>query len=288
MATPAGDQPMSIGAHLGELRKLIIVPAIVFGLCFIAAFICLDWLTMLYAWPLGRALQLVNQWSPADAARVGMPGDVDPWNMEHMRVFTVLGIEETAWNAVHICFVAATVVTIPVLLRGIWRFVAVGLTERERALGFLLLPMGVIFFYAGVVFGFTVGVPYIMAYFINFTVTNPTVLNFGVRLTEYQSTFMTYTIVAGLLLDIPWLIMVLARTGLVSVAAMSGYRKIALLITAILAAIIAPPGAVEMVTLMVPIYGLFEIGLLFGRLVEWDARRLAAKQARIEDDVGTD
>jgi sec-independent protein translocase protein TatC len=279
------DRPMPLGAHLGELRRLLLWPAVGFGLCFIVAFTVLPYLKVLYAWPLGRALQLVAQWSPEAAARTGMPMAVDPWRMDGLRVFAVYGIEETAFNAVHICLMAASVVAVPLFLWGLWRFVAVGLNDRERALGFLVLPMGVVFFYTGVVLGYTMGVPYLMAFFIDWTVTDPTVATFSVRLSEYQATFATYVVVCGLLLDLPWLIMVLARTGIVPAATMARYRKPALLITAVVAAIVAPPDVFSMLVLMVPIYGLFEFGIVCGRLLEWEARRAAA---RAENDVGTD
>jgi sec-independent protein translocase protein TatC len=199
-----------------------------------------------------------------------------------MRQLDVLSIAESVWNSVHLATMAALVLTLPIFLYQLWRFIAVGLHDNERALGFLLLPMGVIFFYCGGLFGYLVGIPYAIAWFIAWSAADPIVHEIRFRMTDYQSTFFNWTLIFGGLLDIPWVIMVLVRVRVVTVGFLARQRRFAILGAVVLAGALAPD-AMSMAIVAPPIYALFEIGLLFAWLIDWELRRKARAVANRED-----
>ena len=276
------DVPMPLGDHLDELRRMIWTPLITFGVLFVAAFSLLHWLRMIYVWPLARGIQIAAGWDPAAVERCGLPPSIDPWHPAGLRLLDVLSIGESVWNSVHLATMAALTLTLPIFLYQLWRFVAVGLHDNERSLGFLLLPMGVIFFYCGGIFGYLVGIPYAIAWFVSWSAADPIVHEIRFRMSDYQATFFNWTLIFGGLLDIPWAIMVLVRVRIVTVAFLSRQRRFAVFGAVVLAGALAPD-AMSMAIVAPPLYALFEIGLLFAWLIDWDARRKARAVAKREN-----
>ncbi len=262
---------MTLGDHLGELRRILIVPIAVWGVLFVVFFHYQATLKVWYVWPLQRALMRFPQ---EDLAKIGWTEPIDS-----PRLLTVMDLSESAWNSVHLVMVAATLVAVPVFLWGLWRFVSVGLRDSERRLGVVLLPMGVFFFLAGAVLGYLWGIPIFMAWFIDWTVHDPITRNLEFRMSDYQSTFFSWTVMAGLIMLIPWFVMVLIRTGLVRAETLARYRRLVFMLVTIIAALVAPPDPLPMLAMMGPLYALFELGMILGRLVLWEHNRIKAREA---------
>ena len=257
MLRPPIDIPMGLGDHLDELRRRIIWPVIVVAVIFMVAFGFQAHLKELMLWPLQRAIAIVG---PEEAKLVGLPIDGS------MRMLSVFSLAESATTAAQISFYLALALAAPLVLWQLWHFVAVGLTRQERNLAFLFVPAGVIMFYLGTVAGYFFGMPYFYAFLIDYTAGDTTAI-IQLRQSEYVETFFMWTVASGLIMDIPWLIIVLVRTGLVTPTQLSKARKVVLLINAIAAAMITPGSdALSLLALFVPMHLLFEIGLLTSRL----------------------
>ena len=153
------------------------------------------------------------------------------------------------------------------VLYHVWRFVAVGLKNRERRLGFLFIPAGVLFFYIGLVGGYFLGLPYFYAFLIEFMARDITAV-YQLRQSEYVDTFTLWTLACGLIMDIPWLVVVLVRVGMLTPAKIAAHRKLIVVGNLVLAAIITPTADLaSLAALFVPMQVLFEIGLLASRFV---------------------
>jgi sec-independent protein translocase protein TatC len=264
MALLKPDIPVPLGDHLDELRRRLIWPAVVWGAVFVVAFAFQRQLKELFIMPLIRAVDIVT---PEVAARAGV---VLP-SGEPLRVLKSLTLGESMGVSMSLAMWAAFAVVIPLLVWQFYAFVALGLNTRERRLAFLLVPAAVLLFYAGTAFGYYVGMPYIYAWFIEWTADDPISI-FDLRLASYRDDFFLYTLVFGALFMIPWAIVTVCRVGFATPEQLARWRKIAFMASVLIAALIGPGDPFIMLVLMVPTYALFEIGLLVARFVRPPAR----------------
>jgi Tat protein translocase TatC len=255
MLRPPVDIPMGLGSHLDELRRRLIWPVITVAVLFATGFAFQAELKLIMIWPLQRAIALV----PESAKAVGLPIDGNP------RILQTLSLQESASSAAQISFYLALAVAAPVVLWQLWKFVAVGLTRREQRLAFLFVPVGVVTFYLGTLVGYRFGMPYFYAFLIDFTAGDPTA-TIQLRQSEYVETFFLWTVAFGCIMLIPWLIVVVVRTGMLTPQQIAKGRKIAILVNAMAAAIITPGSDLaSLLALFVPMQVLFEGGLLISR-----------------------
>ena len=252
------DIPMGLGDHLDELRRRIIWPVIVVAVIFVAGFAFQSQLKEVLIWPLLRAIQIVG---PEEAKLVGLPTDGSS------RMLYTFSLAESASTAAQISFYLALALAAPVVLWQLWSFVAVGLTRRERNLAFLFVPLGVILFYIGTLVGYFFGMPYFYAFLIDFTAGDSTAI-IQLRQSEYIETFFMWTLAFGLIMDIPWLIIVIVRTGLMTPQQIAKARKVVVIINVIASAMITPGSdALSLLALFIPMQVLFEGGLFISRFL---------------------
>jgi len=266
------DMPMSLGDHLEELRRRMIVPLIALAVCFIASFAYNKELKVIYLQPLVHSIEIIG---PEKAAllHLSLPKDGSEG-----RLLISLDISESAMVSMMVSFYAAFAVTIPVLVYQVWRFVAVGLMPKERQLAFLFVPAGIIFFYAGAVLGYFWGLPYYFAWMLEWTAADPTTIQL-VRQATYLDSFTMMTVCFGLVMDIPWLVMVLVRIGIVTPQQLGRWRKFVVMVNTMIASVITPPDGYSMMAMLIPLQLLFEGGLLASRLMMWLNRRADARAA---------
>ena len=266
------DVPMSLGDHLDELRRRLIWPLIILGIGFFTAFIYEAVLQQIFAQPMAWATTLY----PAQAKTVGLPNDGT------LPKFMIHGVMDGPMSSMLVSFYTAFFVAFPVLVYQLWQFIGVGLVPRERRLAFLFVPAGIMFFYAGTVFGYFIGLPYYYGFMIKWTANNPIAL-FNLQLTGYHHGFVFMTMVFGLIMDIPWLIMVLVRVGFVSVKQLITHWKAAIMVNTGIAAVVAPPDAISMIAMMIPLIGLYIIGVGLAHVMMWHHRRMTAKEEAAEN-----
>lgn len=271
MAHDFVDVPMSLGDHLHELRSRLIMPLICLAALFFGAFAFENRLQVLFAQPLVWAIGI----NPDHAKAVGLPIDGS------LPRLAIHGIWEAPLASMKVSFYTAFFLAFPVLVYQLWMFIGVGLVHRERRLAFLFVPAGIMFFYAGTLVGYFIGLPYFYSFMIKWAAHNP-LAEFQLQLQSYHQDFIRMTMVFGLVADIPWLVMVLVRTGFVSVAQLLKNWKIAIFGCTAVAAVIAPPDAFSMVVVMIPLYGLFFLGVGLSALMMRHHRRLEEKEAAAE------
>ncbi len=261
---PLEDLPMSLGDHLHELRRRLIIPLISIGILFLAAFAIEKQLKLLVAQPMSWAIDIF----PEMSEQVGLKKPVK---------FGALDVLESALVSMSVSFYAAIFVAFPILVYQLWMFVGVGLLPKERRLAFLFIPAGIMFFYAGTIIGYFYGLPYYYAWMIKWTANDPTAV-FMLTLKTYHKNFVLMTIIFGVIADIPWLVMVLVRVGLVTVDQLAKHRKVAIMVNTVIAAFITPPDGISMLIMMLPLFLLFELGLIFSRVMMWHHGRMESKE----------
>jgi sec-independent protein translocase protein TatC len=156
------------------------------------------------------------------------------------------------------------VLAMPLIVYQLFRFLAPGLTGKERRWLLLSLPMITLFFLAGVVFCYTLVLPSALNFLLNFGSHD---IEQNQRLSSFIGFVTNFMLAVGITFELPPVMFLLAKLGVVSAKRMSGARRFVIVIAFIVAAVITPtPDPVNQTIVALPIYLLYELGLLFARL----------------------
>ena len=152
----------------------------------------------------------------------------------------------------------------PVIFYQVLGFVLPALTRREKRLLFAFMPLVVIFFCIGVAFGYFVTLRFALTYLIDFNIGG--VLRPMIRVGDYLGFVTTILFWMGVSFETPIVIFFLAKTRIVNVRRLSAYRKYAILVAFVLAAVITPtPDPLNQSLVAIPLWILYEIGILLSR-----------------------
>ena len=173
---------------------------------------------------------------------------------------------------------AGFVIAFPYILNEMWKFVSPGLkaNERSSAKGFILIAS--LLFFIGVLFGYYVVTPLSINFLGTYQVSGEVYNDFD--LSSYISLVRASVIASGLIFELPILIFILTKVGVVSPEILKKYRKISLVIVLILSAIITPPDIASQVIVSVPIIVLYEISIYISKAVIRKQKRLFKKQTK--------
>ena len=178
------------------------------------------------------------------------------------------GLTEAFFTYIKVAFFAGIFVTFPFLLAQVWMFIAPGLYKAEkRAFLPFLIATPILFFTGGAVVYYAV-MPMAWPFFLSFqTGAQETTLpiQLEARVSEYLDLIMTLIFAFGLCFQLPVLLTLMGRAGLISADWLASKRKYALIITFIVAAFLTPPDVISQITLAVPILGLYELSILLIR-----------------------
>jgi sec-independent protein translocase protein TatC len=160
----------------------------------------------------------------------------------------------------------------PVIVYQLLAFIVPGLTDSERRVLFTALPFVTFFFLAGLAFGWFVTVPTAIKFLIGFS--GSALIQAQPTLSDFLSTITTLLLVNGVVFELPVIIYVLAFLGVVTTAQLGKYRRFALVAVVIAAALITPTGdPINLLLLAVPMYLLYEVGVILSRFVPKRAAR---------------
>lgn len=159
--------------------------------------------------------------------------------------------------------VVAVFVSVPVILYQFWAFVAPGLYRNERRLILPLLVASTFLFYLGVAFAYFVVFPLIFKFL---TAAAPAGVTMMTDIAKYLDFVLTLFFAFGLSFEVPIVTIVLVWLGVTTPAALADKRPYVIVAAFIVGMLLTPPDAISQTLLAVPIWMLFEIGLLFSRL----------------------
>ena len=173
---------------------------------------------------------------------------------------------------------AGFIIAFPYILHEMWKFISPGLRVKERssAKGFIFIAS--LLFFVGVLFGYYVVTPLSINFLGTYQVSGEVHNDFD--LSSYISLVRASVIASGLIFELPILIYILTKVGIVSPEILKKYRKISLVIVLILSAIITPPDIASQVIVSVPIIVLYEISIYISKAVIRKQKRLFKKQTK--------
>ena len=186
--------------------------------------------------------------------------------MKHMpKNSTMIAIDVASpfFTPFKLALVVAIFISIPVILYQFWAFVAPGLYKRERRMILPLLVASTLLFYLGVAFAYFVVFPLIFGFL---TAAAPEGVAVMTDITKYLDFVLTLFIAIGICFEVPIFTIVLVWTGLVTPADLAEKRPYVIVAAFIIGMLLTPPDAISQTLLAVPMWMLFELGLLCSRL----------------------
>ena len=268
---------MTLREHLDELRSRMWKGTAAVLVCFVACYAVYEEIANALWQPHYRAVEMLNQDLLEEVlldveagereAGEWLVVDMDPPELLPHRSYqpNLQGTNpsESFVFALMTCLYVAIFVGSPILLWQIWGFVAAGLYDHERRAVTRYFPLSVGLFIGGVLFGYFVMMPYAM-YFLGSVFDLVQVEN-NYKVSEYASLLFSLCLALGIVFQLPVVILIFARLGLIEPQDLSRYRGHFAVLAFIIAALLTPPDPVTQSLMAFPMIGLYEFGILLAR-----------------------
>lgn len=207
----------------------------------------------------------------------------------------LIKLQEGFFVAISISLLGGLVLSFPYIAFQMWRFVAPGLYKNEQGAFLPFLIASPFMFFLGASFAFYVVTPLAFDFFLGFqqagTVMSDEVENatagiaFQGSAQEYLSLTIKFIVAFGLCFQLPVLLTLLGKAGLVSAQGLGSVRKYAVVAILVLAALVTPPDVITQVILFTVVYGLYEVSIfLVGRIEKKREAKLRAEGLWVEDE----
>ncbi|MEM9795727.1 MAG: twin-arginine translocase subunit TatC [Pseudomonadota bacterium] len=207
----------------------------------------------------------------------------------------LIRLQEGFFVAVSISMLGGLVLGFPIISHQLWRFVAPGLYKSEQNAFLPFLIASPVMFFLGASFAYYVVTPLAFDFFLGFQQPG-TVLegelagnaNAGITFQgsaqEYLSLTIKFIVAFGLCFQLPVLLTLMGKAGLVSSEGLGNMRKYAVVAILILAALVTPPDVITQVILFVVVYGLYEISIQLVRRVERQREAKLREKGLLDED----
>ena len=184
--------------------------------------------------------------------------------LPHGSTMIATDVTGTFFVPLKVTLMAAFLVALPYVLYQIWAFVAPGLYQHEKRLALPVLVSSFVCFVAGMAFAYFVVFPIAFGFFAGYTPAGVTMMT---DIDKYLSFVLTMFIAFGVTFETPVVVIVLVRFGVVSLEKLRSLRGYVIVGSFVVGAIFTPPDILSQVMLAVPLWLLFELGLLVARFV---------------------
>ncbi|MBX3693848.1 MAG: twin-arginine translocase subunit TatC [Steroidobacteraceae bacterium] len=171
-----------------------------------------------------------------------------------------------------LAFFVAVFIAMPVVLYQVWAFVAPGLYRRERRFAVPLLVSSVLLFYAGAAFAYVAVFPVMFQFFAN---TAPAGVMMMTDISNYMDFALTMFFAFGVAFEMPVAVVLVVLAGLVRVEKLAKARGYVLIGIFVAAAFLTPPDAISQSIMAIPMYLLYEGGLVMARIMQRMRREAA-------------
>ena len=222
--------PQSFFSHLNELRDRTIKCLVAFTVATLVVWNYLDPVIRYIVRPVGRI------------------------------VFT--SPEEAFGARMTLALIGGFLFSLPVILYHLWKFISLGLTDKEKGYVKVFGPLSLFFFISGSAFGYFVMLPMSMNFLLSFSSAWMVPM---ITVDKYISFVGTIIIGSGATFELPLILAFLARIGIATPEFLKQKRRYAYVFILIVAAILTPPDVVSQVILSIPLVVLYEVGIIFSQ-----------------------
>lgn len=176
-----------------------------------------------------------------------------------------LSIQEKFVAHLKVSFLAGVMLTSPLWLHQVWRFVAPGLYAKEKKYLFSFVISGGALFCSGVAFVHYFVLPKAFEFLIGFGGNTDIPM---ITIDYYMDFVFKFYLAFGLTFEMPLIMTFLGMMGVINAQMLRAVRRYAILIMAIFAAVVTPPDALSMMSLLIPMLGLYELSILLVKVFE--------------------
>ena len=179
-----------------------------------------------------------------------------------------LSASEQFFTHMWIALLGGIILAAPYVLYEIWKFIKPALKDTESKPAKLFVIVASSLFLIGILFGYLLLFPMSYNFLINYQLSDSGIVQTNNTLEDYISLISTMTLVSGLVFELPVLVYFLTRLGILTPGFMRKYRKYAVVVILIVAAVITPsPDVTSQMVVAVPMYLLYEISIFVSAYV---------------------
>jgi sec-independent protein translocase protein TatC len=250
---PEEELRMPFWSHLEELRKRLIRSILWITVGFAVCFNYSEDILKLLMWPMNMKLTLLSSFPYLST----VPNQVQ----QKLHYTTLI---EPFWAHLKIALIAGIMVVFPLIMYQLWKFISPGLLPKERRYVGYFVFFSTLFFGMGVLFCYTLLLPFAVPFLLSYKTENLIAI---IKIGDYIDFVLKFLLASGVVFELPLIIVLLSRMGIVSPEWLARYRKYAFLAAFIIGAILTPtPDVFNQTILSIPIYLLYEVGIIAARI----------------------
>ena len=190
------------------------------------------------------------------------------------------GVVTPFFVPIKVTLMVAFVICLPVVLYQAWAFVAPGLYAHEKRLALPLVLGSTVLFLLGMAFCYFIVFGWVFKFIAEFA---PQSINLAPDIEEYLSFVMTMFLAFGLTFEVPVIVVLLTRIGVVDIESLRKGRPYVVVGAFVVAAVITPPDVISQFMLALPMWLLYELGIVIARAVTPQQRRDAVVPGTSDD-----
>lgn len=262
--------------HLKELRNRILISIAAFAVCFLLGYLVWDKIFNILSIPMCKAL--------ADRGQECQ--------------FILVKLQEGFFVAIKIAVWGGFALAFPIVAFQMWRFVAPGLYRNEKAAFLPFLVASPVMFIIGASFAYFVILPFAFAFFLGFQDNFKDAMEAGAGLAAapkgvvytgsveaFLALTMTFVMAFGLCFQLPVLLTLMGKAGIISSQGLKATRKYAIVAIMAVAAVVTPPDVFSQLILFAAVYPLYEISIfMIGRFERDREAQARAGGTWVEDE----
>ena len=176
--------------------------------------------------------------------------------------------------------VVSLFLSVPVILQQIWGFIAPGLYKHEKRIAVPLMVTSIALFYAGMAFAYFAVFPIMFGFFASVT---PQGVEMMTDISQYLDFVLTLFFAFGVAFQIPIATFLLAWTGMADVATLRKSRPYVIVGCFLVGMLLTPPDVFSQTLLALPMWLLYEVGVIFGGIIQKEQAVKAAAEAAADD-----